>query len=481
MAIAEDEQNPICPDQIQDVPHPTLLRRRWLRIMPAMFVTYSLAYLVRASYGFGAAAGMADTLHITGRQSSLLGALFFLGYFVFQVPAAAYAQQRGASRLVFAALLLWGTMASLTGIVRSFWVLAWIRFLLGAAESLIVPAMLVLLTKWFTRSERSRANTILLLGNPVTVLWMSALTGYLILRVGWQMTFILEGLPSLGWAFFWIWIVDDHPDGVKWLDQESKQALASSLEQEQLLLAPVSGMKQVLRKPAVILLCLQYFFWSIGVYGFVLWLPSIIQTGAARGIGITGLLSAVPYLFAVIAMVLVGYLSDASGRRKRFIWPSMIIAGAALYLSHLTVGNHFWVAYVALVLAGACMYAPYGPFFAIIPEMLPSSVAGEAMGLINSFGAVGGFAGSYIIGLLQSSRGGSSASFLAMSISLLIAGLIILAIGNSTSQSTVFSRSSSSEPSLVLTCSDATSTRHAGGGPNRIDPIPAGNPKGDSL
>jgi sugar phosphate permease len=429
MAIAADGHNPKCPDQIRDRPYPNLLGRRWRRIMPAVFVTYSLAYLDRANYGFGAAAGMADTLHITGPRSSLLGALFFLGYFVFQVPGAAYAHRRGASRLVFAALLLWGAMASLTGIIRSFWVLVGIRFLLGAAESLIVPAMLVLLTKWFTRAERSRANTILILGNPVTVLWMSALTGYLIQRVGWQMTFILEGLPSLVWAFLWIRIVDDHPENARWLDQESKRALTSSLEQEQLFLAPVSGMKQVLRKPAVILLCLQYFFWSIGVYGFVLWLPSIIQRGANRGIGIIGLLSAVPYLFAIIAMVLVGYLSDASSRRKRFIWPAMIIAGAALFLSHLTADNHFWVAYAALVLAGACMYAPYGPFYAFIPEMLPSSVAGEAMGLINSFGALGGFAGSYIIGLLQSSRAGSSASFLAMSISLLIAGCIILALG----------------------------------------------------
>jgi sugar phosphate permease len=214
--------------------------------------------------------------------------------------------------------------------------------------------------------------------------------GYLIQRFGWQMTFILEGLPPLVWAFFWIRIVDDHPEGAKWLDQESNRALTSSLEQEQLLLPPVAGMKQVLRNPAVILLCLQYFFWSIGVYGFVLWLPSIIQRGANRGIGITGLLSAVPYLFAIIAMVLVGYLSDASNRRKRFIWPAMMIAGAALFLSHLTAGNHFWVAYVAVVLAGTCVYAPYGPFYAIIPELLPSSVAGEAMALINSFGALGG-------------------------------------------------------------------------------------------
>ena len=479
MAIAMDER-PMYMKQNPNGAKPTLLGRRWHRIMPLVFVTYSLAYLDRANYGFGAAAGMANTLHITGSRSSLLGALFFLGYFVFQIPGAAYAHRRSASRLVFVALLLWGSMASLTGIIHSFWALAGIRFLLGAAESLIIPAMLVLLTKWFTRSERSRANTILILGNPVTVLWMSTLTGYLIQRVGWQMTFVLEGLPSLVWAFLWIRMIDDHPEQVTWLDEESKRELASSLEREQLLLAPVSGMKQVLRKPAVILLCLQYFFWSVGVYGFVLWLPSIIQKGANRGIGVTGLLSAVPYLFAIIAMVLVGYLSDTSSKRKYFIWPAMMIAGAALFVSHLTAANHFWVAYVAVVIAGGCMYAPYGPFYAIIPEMLPSNVAGEAMALVNSFGALGGFAGSYIIGLLQSSSGGSSASFLAMSISLLIAGCIILFLGNSANQCSVLRGVSSSKQSFVLTRPDANFARLQGVVHNRIDPSKIGNTKGDS-
>jgi MFS family permease len=171
-------------------------------------------------------------------------------------------------------------------------------------------------------------------------------------------------------------------------------------------------------------------------------------------------------------MVLVGYLSDASNRRKRFIWPAMMIAGAALFLSHLTAGNHFWVAYVAVVLAGTCMYAPYGPFYAIIPEMLPSSVAGEAMALINSFGALGGLRALTFIGLLQSSSGGSSSSFLAMSISLLIAGFIILGLGDSASQSADFSGSSSSEACFVLTRSDANATGHPGEVHNRIDPFP---------
>src|SRR5579875_354577 len=175
-------------------------RRRWTRVMPAVFVTYSLAYLDRANYGFGAAAGMAHTLHITSNKNSLLSALFFLGYFFFQVPGIIAARKFSCTRLISIALIGWGTLAALTGVLRVFWMLAVDRFVLGIAESIIFPALLLLLTRWFTRADRSRANVLLMLGNPVTVLWMSAITGFLIERFGWQRTFIFEGLPSVAWA-----------------------------------------------------------------------------------------------------------------------------------------------------------------------------------------------------------------------------------------------------------------------------------------
>ncbi len=129
------------------------LRRRWFYLLPAVFVTYSLAYLDRANYGFGAAAGLAKTLHITNSQTALLGSLFFLGYFFFQVPGIAYARRKSASRLVFYSLILWGILAALTGVIHQFWLLAIDRLLLGVAESLIFPAMLILITNWFTRDR----------------------------------------------------------------------------------------------------------------------------------------------------------------------------------------------------------------------------------------------------------------------------------------------------------------------------------------
>jgi sugar phosphate permease len=409
------------------------LRKRWIYILPSVFVTYSLAYLDRANYGFGAAAGLAKTLNISGSRSALLGSLFFLGYFLFQIPGAAFARRRSARLLVFIALVSWGTLASLTGVIRNFWLLAMDRFLLGIAESFILPAMLILLTNWFTRAERSRTNTLLILGNPVTVLWMSLATGYLIRAVGWQMTFVIEGIPSIVWGFIWLFVIRDHPHQAPWLSSDSCNALNDQLEREQWLLPKVEGIRSAMKHPGVILLTVQYFFWSVGVYGFVLWLPTVIQKGAAKGIAITGLLNAVPYVFAVLLMLLVGHYSDKSFRRKRFIWPFLIISGVALLGSYLTASGSFWWAYGFLIVAGSAMYAPYGPFFAIIPEILPKNVAGEVTALVNSCGALGGFAGTWFVGLLEARTGNSKAGFLLMSVSLVISGVIVFCMRTATS------------------------------------------------
>lgn len=371
---------------------------------------------------------MAKTLNISSSRSALLGALFFLGYFLFQIPGVALTRRKSARVLISIALIGWGTLASLTGVIGNFWLLAVVRLLLGVAESFILPAMLILLTNWFTRAERSRTNTLLILGNPITVLWMSLATGYLIRAVGWQMTFVLEGIPSVLWGIVWLIIIRDRPDQTRWMNEASCQLLRQQLQLEQRLLPQVDGMWAAIRRPAVLMLCVQYFFWSLGVYGFVLWLPSVIETGAARGIAITGLLSAVPYLFAILLMLAVGYFSDRSFRRKRFIWPFLMISGLALLGSYGTAGHSFWWAYGFLIVAGSSMYAPYGPFFAIIPEMLPQNVAGAVIALVNSCGALGGFAGTWLVGLLQVQTGDSRAGFLLMSISLVISGLIILGL-----------------------------------------------------
>ncbi|MED4224395.1 MFS transporter [Neobacillus cucumis] len=404
----------------------TIAKQRWMRLIPIAFITYSLAYLDRANYGFGAAAGLAKDLHITPGTSSLLGSLFFLGYFFFQVPGASYAEKKSAKKLIFWSLILWGCLASATGLITNINLLFVFRFALGVVESAVMPAMLVFLSHWFTKQERSRANTFLILGNPATVLWMSIISGYLLNSFGWRWMFIIEGLPAVVWAFIWWKIVDDKPKDAKWLTEQEKLDFEQQLEKEQAGLKVVKNYGEAFRSKPVILLSAQYFLWSIGVYGFVMWLPTIIKAAPNMDIVSTGWLSSVPYVLAVILMLVASYFSDKTLNRNAFVWPFLLIGAVAFYISYAIGTNHFWLSFILLVIAGGAMYAPYGPFFAIIPEILPRNVAGGAMALINSMGALGSFVGSYIVGYLNGATGGFGASYIFMAGSLFLSALLTI-------------------------------------------------------
>lgn len=222
--------------------------------------------------------------------------------------------------------------ASLTGVVHNIPALAAIRFILGVVEAAVMPAMLIYISNWFTKSERSRANTFLILGNPVTVLWMSVVSGYLIQAFGWREMFIIEGIPAVIWAFCWWVLVKDKPSQVNWLAESEKAALQEQLEREQQGIKAVRNYGEAFRSRNVVLLCMQYFARSIGVYGFVLWLPSIIRSGGENmGMVEVGWLSSVPYLAATIAMIAVSWASDKMQNRKLFVWPLLLIWRAGVH------------------------------------------------------------------------------------------------------------------------------------------------------
>jgi len=403
------------------------MQKRWLVLLPVIFVTYSLAYLDRANYSFGAAAGMAGDLNISPNANAWLGALFFLGYFAFQIPGTLWAQHHSVKRLIFAGLIAWGVLAASIGFLSNLKALIAVRFLLGVVESAVLPALLLLVARWFTKGERARVSSILILGNPVTVTWMSVLSGYLADRLGWRMMFIAEGLPPILWAFVWWKLVQDRPAEAKWLEREERARLEEKLAEEQRGIPAMPNLRGALTSPLALALALQYFAWSAGLYGFVLWLPSILR-GYGNGMVAVGWLNAAPYAVAAAVMVAVSALSDRALKRKLAIWPPLLL-GAVAFLGSYFVGDaNFWLGFALLVVAGACMYAPYGPFFAYIAERFPTNVAGGATALINSMGALGSFAGTYVVKLLNDWTGSPDISFLTMGAMLAISAAITMAL-----------------------------------------------------
>jgi sugar phosphate permease len=289
--------------------------------------------------------------------------------------------------------------------------------------------MLVLLSRWFVRSERSRANALLIFGNPVTIIWMSIGSGYLIHSLGWRWMFILEGIPAIAWAFCWLYFVEDQPSKATWMSPQESTTLLTTLANEQQAIPPVRNLLIAgLSSPTVCVLCVIYALWSLGVYGFVLWLPSILLHAPKVDIIGIGWFSAIPYFLAILAMMTASWLSDNSGNRKLAIWPFLLLGAISFFCSWLYGPDHFWLAFILLCFAGLSMYAPYGPFFALITEILPANVTGGAIALINSFGALGAFAGTYYVGVLSGPAGNFSSAYIFMSASLLSAALLAMTL-----------------------------------------------------
>ena len=307
--------------------------------MPVVFVTYSLAYLGRSNFGFGAAAGLARSLNITESRAAFLGSVFFLGYFLFQVPAAAYAVRRSATRLCFSRSSVGESSPGLTGVIRHYWLLVVDRLLLGVAESLILPSMLILLTNWFTRAERSRANAILILGNPVTVTWMAAVTGFLINAVGWQMTFVLEGIPSVivGVCVAGCGPRPAAPGG--WMNSASCHISEAALDSGANCAAadPQTSPRTPRSRCAAPVCAISVLeLWCLRPH---LWNPEMIRSDTPRGIEAIGLLSAGPFLLAVVLMLVVAWLSDRTHNRKIFLWPFLFLSGIAFFASYACAGQ----------------------------------------------------------------------------------------------------------------------------------------------
>jgi MFS family permease len=405
--------------------------------LPLAFITYALAYLDRVNYGYAEAKGLSETLHITTQISSLLASVFFIGYFFFQIPGANYASNRSAKKLCFWALVFWGFLSAAQGLLPKLWMLVINRFLLGAVESVVFPAMLVFLTHWFTKKERSKANTLLIVGNPLTMACGSAISGYIIFFFdrhtlanlkGWQMMFVLEGLPSVAWAIYWWFSAHDRPAEAPWLSPEEAAAVQHQLDLEQQNIKPMKDYWAAFCDRRVILLSVMYFCWSIGTYGFVFWLPKTVKDGSGLDIATTGLLTSIPYFLSIGTMLIVSYWSDKLSLRKVFIWPAMMIGGVGFFLASVAGAGHFWWVFTALLFAGASVYTPCGPLWAMIAEMVPRNVVGESMALVNSAGAIGGFVGSYAVGFLVGHFHSNNPGFLFMAGSLVAAGLITISV-----------------------------------------------------
>lgn len=402
---------------------------RWLRIIPAAFLMYTIAYIDRTNFSL-AIPSLQREFQFTAQFAGVAAGVFFFGYFLFQIPGGYLGQVWSAKRFVFWALLVWGLFATLCGLARTPNQLLLFRFCLGLGEGGVWPATVVLLASWFPPEERARANGYWVLCQPVAIIVSSPLSGWILDHYDWRIMFIVQGLLPIAFAAVWWWAVEDSPSQAAWLSQAERADVEArlSLSRSTGAYPQPEGRWGFLSNRSIQIFIVMDIAFACGAYGLLMWLPSAIRTLHGSSNLVLGILAALPYTFAIIGSIYNSRHSDLKRERRWHVAVPCIVAGLSLFLG-ATAGVGFpMLALTLLCLTGFGVYASIGPMWAMLTEMLPPASAGIALGLINGLANLGGFAGPYAVGALRDLTSSFYSGFVFLSACLITAGLCALLI-----------------------------------------------------
>ena len=408
-----------------------MVRRLTWRLVPFLFLLYIVAYLDRINVGF-AALQMQQQFSFTDAVYGLGAGIFFAGYFCFQVPSNLALQRVGARRWIALLMMVWGVIS--TGMMfvsgpRSFYVL---RFLLGAAEAGFFPGVIFYLKSWFPARARARTVARFMTAAPLSGVVGGPISGALLgLHLsgglaGWQWMFLMEGIPAVLLGGVALVYLVDRPEEAMWLSGDERDWLLGTLRREREELVVESRTFSALAMPRIWMLALVYFGLNTVSYGVSLWLPKLIKSLSGVSNLTVGLLSAIPYVAAALAMVAVGLHSDRSSERR---WHTALPAFAgALALMGAAYSTSVGPSIVLISVAVLGVFSMMGPFWAMPTSFLSGAAAAAGIAIINSIGNLGGFFGPLVIGMVRTSTGQFKGGLLLVSAALAVSGVVALLV-----------------------------------------------------
>ena len=411
------------------------MRRIGWRLVPILIIAYFVSFLDRVNVGFAAI----QMNHDRGLTATVFGwgaGIFFLGYFLLEIPSNLALERFGARRWIARIMATWGLVSGAMALVQGPWSFVALRFLLGLAEAGFFPGVILYLTYWFPASYRARIIGVFMISIPISSFLGSPVSGALIglngwgLR-GWQWLFILEGVPALVMAVAVLWLLPDRPSQAAWLPADERDWLERRLQAE--AAGNVRPNRQgtpsrwaVLREPKLLIFAAIYFGSTASSYGLTFWTPQIVKGFGLSNFG-AGLLNSVPYGFASVAMILWGRRSDRVGERRWHLAIPFLILAAGLMGGTLLSGLVPVVC--ALTVAAMGVYMLKGPFWALATEQLPPVTAATSIAAINAVGNLGGFLGPYLIGTIKDATGSFTLSLLPLIAFALLSAVLSLVTG----------------------------------------------------
>ena len=442
-------------------------KKAYWRLLPLLFVSYMIAYVDRQNVAVAKLKMTHDLPHFDNEVIGLGAGIFFLGYFLLEIPGTLMVERWSARKWICRIMLTWGAMAALTAMVKTPAQFYTVRFFLGLAEAGFFPGVVVYLTHWFPNRDRTRALSTFLIATPFAQIISPKISNWL-LTIGttdpcplfpnsWFTSFVdvinrqlLAAHTALGhtgvvgwqWVYlFWagpaillglmvlLWLVDK-PRQAKWLTAEESEALESELERERAETRKGRRMTVVeaLRHPKVLLLALAYFCTVTASYGIEFFMPSILDAWYKLNMNELTWLIILPPIVAMAGQLICGWSSDLLKERRWHTITPMLIGSAALCTLPFTQ-HHLYLTIVFLMLAFAG-FKSYMPSFWALPSLfLTESAAAGSIGLINSLGNLGGFHGSYMVGTIQKHTGSFSGGLVYLGCSMLVSATIIFSFG----------------------------------------------------
>jgi ACS family tartrate transporter-like MFS transporter len=403
------------------------------RLAPFLFVLYVLNYLDRVNISY-AALQMTSDLKFSNAVFGFGAGIFFIGYFLLQIPGTMLVELWSARKFIGATLIVWGGLATLTGLIHNAQQFYWIRFFLGAAEAGFFPGVIVYLTHWYRYEDRSKAVALFMIAIPLSNMLGSVIAAFL-MRItwlgvpGWRWLLILEGAPSVIAGVATLAYLTDWPRDARWLPADEREWLTAELARETAAKkkgTPIHPWRAI-GDPKVIALAAVYFCYITNSIGLSVWLPKIVQRISGLPTFEVTLISGIPWLMAIPAMLLSAWHSDKTGERRWHAGVPIFFVGVGLALS-LWAGSHLALAIGAFSLATMALYAFPPPFWALPTIFLSGTAAATSIALINSIGNLGGFVGPYIIGFLTDKTGSYAAGLYYLVASGVVGGLLLLSL-----------------------------------------------------
>ena len=401
------------------------------RLLPYLFLLYIVAYIDRINISV-AALQMPRDVPMNEAAYGFGGGLFFIGYFLFEVPSNMVLARVGARIWIARIMVVWGIISSCMMFATTVPAFYALRFLLGAAEAGFFPGILYYLTKWYRERDRARAVALFMTAGTLAGVIGTPLSGALLELDkrgglhGWQWVFLVEGIPAVLLGLSVLFVMTERPSAASWLSPEEKEWLEGELERERSAKVARTGgsLLQTLTEPRVLHLALVYFLIVVSAYGFEMWMPVIMKSISGGKNFRSTLLSAIPSLAATVVMIVVAIFSDRAGERRWVVALCAFASSLGFLVSALT-GNAV-LAVMALSLAWCGIKSAQGPFWALSAASLSGSAAAAGLAYINSVANLGGQIGPWAVGWLVKKTGSFATGLFASSFLLLGAGLVVL-------------------------------------------------------